>query len=72
MKQEFEQRKEMEVVGADQEEVHAVRFVKSWHRFPVFHDAIWYRGINLGEADEYILVNPILKALLKQSGKMSQ
>ena len=71
MKQEFEQRKEMEVVDAEPEEVHAVRFVKSWHRFPAFHDAIWYHGVNLGEVDEYILVNPTLTALLKQSGKMS-
>lgn len=70
MRQEFEERKSRAVPDADPEERETVQFVKSWHRYPAFHEAIWYRGINLGEADEYILVSPTLTSQLRHAGKI--
>jgi len=54
------------------EENEAFRFVRNWHRTPELHDAIWYKGLNLGELNEYVLFSAVLKALLRRSGKMPQ
>jgi hypothetical protein len=57
--------------ATDAEERAALRLVKSWHRHPALHDALWRGGVNLGELDEYVLVSPVLEALLHRSGKIS-
>ena len=44
----------------------ALRFTKSWHRYPDIHEAVWYRGINLGEVDEFILLPEVITALLER------
>jgi len=67
MTREFRERKEDPYPDADPEDREALRFAKSWHRYPPLHEAVWYRGINLGEADEYYLIPEIVPALLERS-----
>ena len=38
----------------------ALRLVKSWHRHPALHDLLWYKGVNLGEVDEFDLLPEII------------
>lgn len=65
MTREFDQRKKMPYPDLPALEGEAMRFVKSWHRYPPLHDALWYRGINLGEMDEYDLFPDVLSALVE-------
>ena len=51
---------------ADETDREALRFVKSWHRHPVLYDAIWYRGINLGEVNEFMLLPEVITALVER------
>ncbi|MBI5094099.1 MAG: hypothetical protein HZB26_16860 [Candidatus Hydrogenedentes bacterium] len=44
----------------------ALRFTKSWHRYPGIHSAIWYHGVNLGEVDEYMLICEVITALVER------
>ncbi|MBN2307953.1 MAG: hypothetical protein JXR94_03220 [Candidatus Hydrogenedentes bacterium] len=66
MTHEFQERKEAAYPDADPEDAEALRFVKSWHRYPPLHEALWYRGVNLGEVDEYLLLPEIITALLER------
>ncbi|HIJ72894.1 MAG TPA: hypothetical protein HPP83_02225, partial [Candidatus Hydrogenedentes bacterium] len=50
----------------DPVDAEAVRFTKNWHRHRAFHDALWCRGVNLGETDEYLLFPEVLGALIDQ------
>lgn len=55
---------------ADAEEQAALDLAKGWHRHPAFHAALWRRGVNLGELDHYVLVSPVLDALLRRAGRI--
>lgn len=61
-----------EYAGAppDAQEETALHLAKGWHAHPAFHEALWRRGVNLGELDHYVLVSPLLEALLRRSGRM--
>jgi hypothetical protein len=72
MTREFEERKNAEHPDADPIDTEALRFVKSWHRYPPIHEAMWYRGINLGEVDEYILFQEIMTAILEREERAPQ
>lgn len=66
MTREFEERKTAPYPGMDPIDAEALRFTKSWHRYPGIHEAIWYRGVNLGEVDEYLLLPEVITALLER------
>ena len=68
---EFDKRLNAKYPGADPIDARALRFVKSWHRYPVFHDALWYRGINLGEMAEYLLLPEVITALVEEEERRS-
>lgn len=38
-------------------------FIRSWHRIPEIEEALWCHGVNLGEAAEYLLYDPVLAVL---------
>ena len=50
----------------------AMRFVKSWHRYPGIHQAIWYHGVNLGETDEYMLIGEVISALVEREKRLGR
>lgn len=64
MTREFRDRRDAPHDDADPIAAQTLGFVKSWHRYPPLHDALWFRGVNLGEADEYILFQEVMSALL--------
>ena len=66
---EFEERKNQEYPDRDPLDEEVLRFVKSWHRHPALHDLLWYRGVNLGEVDEYTLIPEVLTALVEREAK---
>ena len=67
MTREFELRKNATYSARTEPiDVEAMRFTQSWHRYPGFHEAMWYRGVNLGEADEFILMTDVVPALLER------
>lgn len=66
MTQEFEDLKRAAFQDTDEIDTEALRFVKSWHRHPALHEAIWYHGVNLGEVDEYMLLPEVIAALLER------
>ena len=66
MTREFDQRKTMPCLDLPPLEGEAMRFVKSWHRYPPLHDPLWYRGVNLGEMDEYDVFPEVLAALVER------
>lgn len=41
----------------------AMEFVTSWHGHPSLHDALWYRGVNIGEMFEWNLVQEVIPLL---------
>jgi hypothetical protein len=47
----------------------ALRFVKSWHRHPVLRDTLTYQGVNLGELDEFVLIQKIIPILVAAEGR---
>lgn len=61
----FEARANAEHPDKDSLDAEAYRFVTSWHRHPQLHDALWYHGVNLGEVDEYVLMQEIVAILVK-------
>lgn len=63
MTKEFEQRRDTAHAGLTSVEAEAVRFVKSWHRHPALREALWYRGVNLGEVNEFALFADIFPVL---------
>ena len=65
MTREFEERKTAEYTD-DPIDLEALRFVKSWHRYPPLHEAVWYKGVNLGEVGEYALIPEIITVLLQR------
>ena len=64
MTDEFDQRRKAPYPQKDPIDAEALRFVKSWHRCPELHDVLWYKGVNLGEMDEYNLLPLVITALL--------
>ena len=44
----------------------ALRLVRSWHRDPAVHEAVWYQGVNLGEAVEFSLLPRIIRLLVER------
>lgn len=46
----------------------ALRFIKSWHRHPDLHDLMWYKGVNLGEMDEYDTLPEVIAAIIENEG----
>ena len=50
-------------------EVTALRFAANWHRHSDVRAALEYHGVNLGEADEYLLGPEIMNALLEASSE---
>jgi hypothetical protein len=64
MTREYEERRTGDHRAADDIDREALRFVKSWHRHPDVHDALWYHGVNLGEVDEYMLLPEVIAALI--------
>jgi hypothetical protein len=59
-REKFEQKRRQEIPGADVVEQEALRFVKSWHRLSALHAFLWYRGVNLGEMDEFQQYSDVL------------
>ena len=45
------------------EDAKVFQFVKSWHRFPEFHDILTCHGINLGEMSECALMQEAMAAM---------
>lgn len=70
MTREFQERKQTAYPDTDPTEVEALRFTKGWHRYPGVHSAMWYKGINLGEMDDYVLLGKVLKILLEREGRI--
>lgn len=66
MTREFEDRKNAPYPDAEPVDAEALRFVKSWHRHPALHEALWYHGVNLGEVDEYMLLPEVITALVER------
>lgn len=66
MSREFEELKNAPYPHADDIDRKALQFTKSWHRHPALHDALWYRGINLGELDEFVLMQEVVRILVEQ------
>lgn len=64
MTPEYEARREAPYADADPIDREALRFLKSWHRAPELQDILWYRGVNLGEADEYDVLPHIIRTLV--------
>ena len=72
MAHEFEERRDAPYPQADPLDREAMRFVKSWHRYPPLHDALWYRGVNLGEANEYLLFQEVMSILLEREKRQGK
>lgn len=66
---EFEEWRSQEYPGRDPLDAEVLRFVKSWHRHPALHEVLWYRGVNLGEVDEYTLIPEVLTALVEREAE---
>lgn len=71
MTPEFDARRQEPYPHADAIDREALRFLKSWHRAPELQDVIWYRGVNLGEVDEYDLLPHIIRALVAEEERES-
>ncbi|MCP4642446.1 MAG: hypothetical protein GY851_18520 [bacterium] len=63
MTREFEERKST-AWSEDPVDNKALQFVKSWHRHPAVHEAVWYKGVNLGEMAEYALIPEMMTVLV--------
>ena len=42
----------------------ALRFVKSWHKHPMLREALMHQGVNVGELDEFELIQKIIPILV--------
>ena len=65
--EEFRQKSRQEIPGADAVEQEALCFVKSWHRQPELHPFLWYRGVNLGEMDEFQQYSDVLPHFVERA-----
>ena len=65
MTHEFDERKNASYPDADPIDGDTLRFVKSWHRHPALHEALWYHGVNLGEMGEYMLIPEVISTLVE-------
>jgi len=50
-------------VSHDPVDVTAMALAREWPHWPELHDVLWYRGVNLAEADEYLLFAGTMEAL---------
>ncbi len=67
MSHEYQKRQEATFPGRSELDQEALRFIKSWHRHPALQDLLWYRGINLGEVDEFDMFPEILELLVDRA-----
>ncbi|HOE66674.1 MAG TPA: hypothetical protein PLO62_09110 [Candidatus Hydrogenedentes bacterium] len=42
----------------------ALEWVRTWPHWPELHDIVWRHGVNLAEADEYLLFAAVLESLV--------
>ncbi|GMV99289.1 MAG: hypothetical protein AMXMBFR84_04280 [Candidatus Hydrogenedentota bacterium] len=56
---EFDRRRGLLHGDLNGSDLEAFRFVKSWHRLPLFQEALWYKGVNAGEAIEHSILERI-------------
>ena len=63
LEREFHYFRDASLPGFKEDDANAFRFVKSWSRFPAFHEFLNYHGVNLGEMSEWALVQEVMSAL---------
>jgi len=72
MPHEFDKRRNAPHSDCTEMDQEALRFIKSWHRAPELHDILWYKGVNLGEVDEYDTFPEVVKALIDREAREQQ
>lgn len=65
----FEARRQRAYPDREAIDVAALRFVKSWHRHPGLNGALGYRGVNIGEVDEFVLIQRIIPVLVHEEAR---
>jgi len=69
---EFLERRDDPAPGLSDADAAAMRFVRSWHRFPALHENVWYRGISLGEVLEWALIPEVIAALAEDEDRQDR
>lgn len=65
----FREREVQAPPDADAIDIQALRFVKNWHQYPGIKEALEYRGVNLGEMNEYLLLPEVITSLVELQEK---